>query len=110
MKMRYYQEQARRTQNPNLTPRERAEHATWGLTSEVGEICGIFQKTHQGHELDRKALRKEVGDALWFIAELCDTFQWDMGCIAEENLVKLRKRYPSGFSVEQSINRAEGDI
>lgn len=110
MKMRYYQEQARRTQNPNLTPRERAEHATWLLASEVGEVCGLFQKTHQGHELNVGALRKEIGDVLWGLAELCDVFGFDLGCIAEENLVKLRSRYPSGFSAEKSIHRAEGDI
>lgn len=34
---REYQEQARRTQNPNLSPREQLEHALWGLAAEVGE-------------------------------------------------------------------------
>ena len=107
MKFRYYQQQARRTQNPNLTPRERAEHALWGMSAEVGEICGLFQKTHQGHELSHSELRKEIGDLQWFVAELCDVFEWDLGCIAEENLVKLRKRYPNGFEAERSVHREE---
>lgn len=110
MKMRQYQEAARRTQNPSLSPRDKLEHATWGLISEVGEITAIFQKMHQGHPVDTNALRKEIGDCLWFIAELCDTYHFDMGCVAEENIIKLRKRYPEGFKAEQSIHRAEGDI
>lgn len=104
-----YQELARRTQNPALSPRERLEHALWGLTSEVGEICGIHQKAHQGHPLDTAALGKEIGDALWFVAELCDVYGYSMSEIAERNIAKLRKRYPAGFSAEGSLHRAEGD-
>ena len=110
MQFREYQEQARRTQNPELSPRQRTEHATWLLSSEVGEVCGIFQKTHQGHELNLPALRKEIGDVLWGLGELCDVFDWDMGAIAEENIAKLRKRYPEGFSAEHSLHRAKGDV
>ena len=107
MTMREYQELARRTQNPDLTPRECLEHALWGLSAEVGEVCGLHQKTHQGHSMDAVALRKEIGDVLWMVAELCDVYGFDMGAIAEENIAKLRKRYPSGFSNERSVNRVE---
>lgn len=110
MQFKEYQQAARRTQNPELTPRERLEHALWGLSSEVGEICGIHQKTHQGHPLDAAGLRKECGDAMWFIAELCDVYGWDMGMVAEQNIAKLRKRYPEGYSAEKSLHRAEGDV
>lgn len=102
-----YQRDARRTQNPNLTPREQLEHALWLMTAEVGEVCGLHQKTHQGHTLNHTELRKEIGDVLWGIAELCDVYSFDMGLIAEENIAKLRKRYPHGFSAEKSINRVE---
>lgn len=110
MTFREYQEQARRTQNPALTPRERLEHALWELSAEVGEVCGLHQKTHQGHAMDAVALRKEIGDVLWGIAELCDVYGFDMGYIAEQNIEKLRKRYPAGFSAENSLHRAEGDV
>lgn len=105
-----YQELARRTQNPDLSPRERLEHALWGLTSEVGEICGIHQKTHQGHPLDMALVGKELGDTLWFVAELCDVYGYSMSEIAERNIAKLRKRYPAGFSAENSLHRSEGDV
>lgn len=110
MKFRDYQDQARRTQNPNLSPRERLEHASWLLSAEVGEICGLLQKTHQGHELNTVALRKEIGDVMWGIGELCDVFSFDMGAIAEENIAKLKRRYPQGFTADRSLHREEGDI
>lgn len=100
-----YQRDARRTQNPDLTPREQLEHALWGLSSEVGEVCGLHQKLHQGHDMDYSALRKEIGDVLWMVAELCDVYHFQMGAIAAQNIDKLRKRYPEGFSAEQSIHR-----
>lgn len=105
--MKSYQELARRTQNRDLTPRERLEHALWGLSAEVGEVCSLHQKTHQGHPLNGTELRKEVGDIMWFVAELCDVYGYDMGAVAEENIAKLRRRYPVGFSVDKSVHREE---
>lgn len=110
MSFKEYQNAARRTQNPALTPRERLEHALWGLSAEVGEICGIHQKKYQGHPVNIPNLRKEIGDVQWFIAELCDTYKFDMGMIAEENIAKLRRRYPEGFDAEHSLHRMEGDV
>ena len=105
MTLNEYSNLARRTQNPKLTPREQLEHALWGLSAEVGEVCGMHQKQHQGHALDHVALRKEIGDCLWFLSELCDVYGFTLEGIAEENITKLRKRYPDGFSAEHSLHR-----
>ena len=102
-----YQEQARRTQNKDLNLYQRREHAKAGLVSEVGEIMGLYQKTYQGHMFDETALKLEIGDSLWFIAELCDCYGWDMENVADANIQKLKVRYPDHFTPEQSINRAE---
>lgn len=100
-----YQGLARRTQNTALTPDYRLEHATWGLAAEVGEVLGLFQKTRQGHQLDREKVIDEVGDTLWFVAEMCDCIGVSMEEVAARNIEKLRKRFPDGFSSERSINR-----
>lgn len=110
MTFRDYQNSARRTQNPYLSPRDKLEHALWLLSAEIGEVCGLHQKTHQGHLLNHAELRKEIGDVMWGIAELCDVYNFDMGAIAEENIAKLRKRYPEGFSAENSLHREKGDV
>jgi NTP pyrophosphatase (non-canonical NTP hydrolase) len=102
-----YQYEARRTQNQNLSTWAMREHALFGLTSEVGEVMGLHQKIHQGHVLDETELRLEIGDVLWFVAELCDVYGWHMSDIAGANIEKLRNRYHDKFSVEESVNRVE---
>lgn len=45
-----------------------------GLAGETGEIVEHIKKAHyHGHQLDISALRKEVGDLLWYLTLLCDT-------------------------------------
>ena len=105
-----YQEKARRTQNPVLTRSELLQHALYGLCSEVGEIHGLMQKRFQGHPITSEHMVKEIGDALWMIAELCDSLYMRMGDVAQANIDKLRARYPEGFEVEKSLNRREGDV
>lgn len=100
-----YQTLARRTQNAELDRDEKRLHALHGLASEVGEIHGIMQKVYQGHRLDFSELEKEVGDLLWFVAELCDVYDWSMSDVAAENIEKLRKRYPEGFDADRSVHR-----
>lgn len=102
-----YQQLARRTQNALLCKCDRIEHALWGMTSEVGEICGLHQKTHQGHALDRAEAMKEVGDLMWFICEYLDVMGYSLEEVCEANIAKLRERYPQGFSTKDSIERRD---
>ena len=90
--------------------RDELIHAVCGLASEAGECTGLVQKIYQGHDLDTDHLKKELGDALWFIAEACDYLDTSMDEIMDMNITKLKARYPEGFSEERSLNRVEGDI
>lgn len=85
-------------------------HAVFGLTSEAGEVAGLFQKWYQGHELDEEQLMKEIGDCLWMIAELCTAYGFSLEYVMQLNIDKLRARYPDGFDTEKSLHRAEGDV
>lgn len=106
-----YQKLAMRTCSiPYEQKDDMVRHAIFGLTSEAGEVAGIFQKVYQGHAIDPEHLKKELGDCLWMIAEACEAMGFTMEDIMELNIEKLRKRYPEGFSSERSLNRAEGDI
>jgi len=107
MEFNRYQELARRTQREDLAPRDRLEHALWGLGSELGEVMGLFQKTHQGHVLDENEVFKELGDVMWFMSELCDYLNVSLDYIAQLNISKLLGRYPDGFTPERSIHRKE---
>ena len=100
-----YQALARRTQNPDISQDKKLKHALCGLMSEVGEIASHFQKEEQGHKLVTSEVAMEMGDVLWFIAELCDVLGYDMETVAKWNIEKLKERYPAGFSAEASIYR-----
>ena len=100
-----YQALARRTQNPDISKDKKLKHALCGLMSEVGEIASHFQKEEQGHKLVTSEVAMEMGDVLWFVAELCDVLGYDMETVAKWNIEKLKERYPAGFSAEASIHR-----
>lgn len=105
-----YQILASRTINKNLTPDKWEKHALHGMVSEVGELHGIYQKEYQGHKIDEKHLKKELGDLLWFIAEYCTANGWELDEIMELNIEKLKERYPDGFSEDKSLHRKANDI
>ena len=107
MQINEYQALAGRTINRDLSAQEIIWHALFGLCAEVGEIHSLFQKRYQGHQLKRSDLRKEVGDCLWMLAELCTVHGWSLDDICAENIEKLKARYPDGFSEERSLHREE---
>lgn len=77
-----------------------------GITGEAGEVADIIKKaSFHGHELDIPELEKELGDVLWYLANIASVAGLDLSDIAEKNINKLKKRYPEGFSEERSINR-----
>lgn len=105
-----YQKLAARTINKDLSNLEKEMHALHGMVGEIGEIHSLYQKNFQGHELDTKHAKKELGDLLWFIAEYCTANHWELEDVMRLNIEKLRARYPGGFDADHSLNRAEGDV
>ena len=103
-----YQALAQRTARTKLSPRERLSVAGLGLAGESGEVAEIVKK-HIGHDhpLDRDEVRKEVGDVLWYVAEMCAVTGLTMEECAAANIEKLRTRYPEGFAVQDSIDRVD---
>lgn len=85
-------------------------HAIFGLTSEAGEVAGIFQKVYQGREIDPEHLKKELGDCCWMIAEACTALGFDLEDVMQTNIDKLKNRFPNGFDVWRDQHRAKDDI
>lgn len=104
-----YQRLAARTTNPALKPRDTLINGVMGLCGEAGEAIDIVKKhVAQGHELDREALIKELGDVAWYLAETATALGVDLDEILERNIEKLRKRYPEGFSAEEVAKPRRG--
>ena len=55
-------------------------------------------------------MKKELGDILWMIAEFCTAHGWKLEDVMHLNIIKLKARYPEGFSGEKSLHRKTGDI
>lgn len=110
MDMNEYQALAARTIRRELTAEQVLNHALHGLSGEVGEIHSLFQKEYQGHPLDPDHLKKETGDALWMISEICTAMGWKLEDVAQGNIDKLKARYPEGFDADRSLHRKAGDI
>ena len=108
MEINEYQKLAMVTLNKNLNKNEMLTNSVMGLCGESGEACDIVKKhLFHGHELNREALIKELGDVAWYLAEAAAALDMDLSDVFERNIEKLKKRYPEGFSEEKSINRTE---
>ena len=105
-----YQKLAMRTCSINDDNKSMMYHGVFGLTSEAGEVAGLLQKIYQGHILDEEHLKKELGDCMWMIAEICTALDFSLDDVMQTNIDKLKARYPTGFSTDRSLYRAEGDI
>ena len=87
------------------------ELLTWGLgiAGEAGDIAGCIKKTVSHNNDQRNGIRENIGDVMWYIATICNFFGWNLDDILEENVEKLKKRYPKGFFTEEDAKRKRID-
>ena len=65
-----------------------------GLGGETGEVLDILKKARRDcKEPDMKHLAEEIGDVLWYVANLCTAFGFKLEDIAKQNIEKLMFRY-----------------
>jgi len=69
-----------------------------GLAGEAGEVVELIKKhRYHGRDLDLDALKKELGDLLWYMAETASQAGLSLDDIAAHNVAKLKERHPDGF-------------
>lgn len=82
------------------------EMCALGLNGESGEVADLIKRhKYHGHTLVIPKLEEELGDVLWYIAEMATTLGLSLESVAWANVQKLQQRYPEGFSSKWSINR-----
>ena len=86
-----------------------------GIASEGGEFAEIIKKcVFQGKPMDDETVfhcKRELGDIMWYWISSCRALGMDPNEVVEENVNKLKARYPGGeFDVHYSENRQDGDL
>ncbi|MGD0611512.1 MAG: nucleoside triphosphate pyrophosphohydrolase family protein [Anaerolineales bacterium] len=76
-------------------------YPTLGLTNEAGEVAGKVKKIFRDKagvigETEREALKGELGDVLWYLAQVCTELNLSLDEVAEHNLKKLFDRMERG--------------
>ena len=95
-----YQQMARRTA---IYPGAGSNmiYPTLGLAGEAGEVAEKVKKVirHKEGVFDddtRAAISKELGDVLWYVAQIASELNLDLSNVAQQNLDKLADRAKRG--------------
>ena len=83
-------------------------YPTLGLVNEAGEVAGKIKKVFrdkdgQINDETREALKAELGDVLWYLAQVATELDLSFDEIAEANIAKLMDR------LERGKIRGDGD-
>lgn len=102
-----YQEQSRKTAiYPNKG--ENFIYPTLGLSGESGEVAEKIKKILRDKngiigDSEREEIKKELGDVLWYVAQLATELKLDLNEVAKTNIDKLMSR------LERSAIQGSGD-
>lgn len=83
-------------------------YPTMGLVNEAGELAGKVKKIFRDKdgvisEEDRQALKYELGDVLWYLAQIATELDLTLDEVASANLTKLFSR------LERNTIQGDGD-
>ena len=86
----------------------RLSYGVMGLGNEGGECLGKMKKLIRDHggimsDEFRNQMIHEIGDTLWYVADVCTCLGVSMGEVAQANLDKLRDRK------ERGVLQGDGD-
>jgi NTP pyrophosphatase (non-canonical NTP hydrolase) len=95
-----YQKQALRTDRTPAATDMSADAARLipmlGLAGEAGQLLTEYKKRLRdgpGHVLFVNRVAEELGDILWYVANLASKYDLELNAIAEQNLAKVRAHY-----------------
>ena len=109
MDLNDYQNKARSTAiYPNIG--DNAIYPTLGLVGEAGEVAEKMKKVIRDNngvltETKKMEVAKELGDVLWYIANLSSELGFDLATIAQMNIDKLNSRKERNVLTGSGDNR-----
>ncbi len=100
MELSEYQQKARKTAfYPDVG--NNPIYPTLGLTGEAGEVADKVKKVLRDSngiftDFAKEQIKLELGDVLWYIAQLSSELGFDLDEVADVNLSKLKSRHKRG--------------
>lgn len=96
MNFKEYQEKSRKTAiYPKLG--QNYIYPVLGLSGETGEVAEKFKKIIRDKngiisEEDKTEIAKELGDVIWYLAQICSELNLSFENVAKNNIKKLQDR------------------
>ena len=83
-------------------------HAAIGIAGEAGEVLDSVKK-HWVYNapLDQENLVEELGDVLFYVQAMALKLGVSLEQVVSQNMAKLMKRYPTGYSDHAAVLRAD---
>ena len=101
-----YQKECSRT-CPDLKGKEFDQmHMAMGASTEANELLDAYKKWFAyGKPIDLVNVKEEIFDTFWYLVNLCRMLEIDLEAGMENNIAKLRKRFPDKFSQYDATHR-----
>ena len=81
-------------------------HMAMGASTEANELLDAYKNWFAyGKKIDIINVTEEIFDCMWYLINLCRMLDIDPELGMQNNIDKLRTRYPEKFTQENAINR-----
>lgn len=98
MKLEEYQKFCAQGILPATLEREPIVGFALGLAGESGEVVDDIKKKYfHGRDIDPQHTIEELGDVMWYVANIATQLNVSLDKIIENNMSKLSARYPTMY-------------
>jgi len=101
MDLKNYQELCKTTAKKEEDKNQEILNWGLGIAGEAGDVASCIKKVvfHKNISV-KEGIKENLGDLMWYVAMTCNFFEWSFQDVLNENIEKLKKRHPQGFTYE----------
>ncbi len=100
MDLKEYQEFCSKGVLPATLEREPIVGFALGLVGETGEVVDdIKKRIYHGRDISVLHTMEELGDVMWYIANICNVYNISLQEVIDFNVKKLKARYQEMYGI-----------